>query len=141
MHYGWQLPVAAQPWFVVTSGGGSWQVAEPSGMSNLVPLSVKHTRRPAQPLEPTFAWPERSSFSVRTSPGKVTSCSFPQLHDIDFRARLLSPHMRGGAMLGENFSQPSGCVAESIIQRANVCNKRILTVFLNVSEDLKIQSL
>lgn len=92
--YSWQLPVAAEPWFVITSGGGSWQVAEPSGMSSgMSPLRVKHTQSPARPLEPTFVWPERSSFSVSTSPGKVTSCSFSQFQDIDFRARLLSPHM------------------------------------------------
>lgn len=58
--------------------------------SSLFSPSIRHTQNPAQSLKPASVCPEENSFSVSTSPGKVTSCCYSQFQDTDFRARLLS---------------------------------------------------
>lgn len=86
--------------------------------SSLLSPPVRHTQIPAQSLKPASVCPEENSFSVNTSPGKVTSCCFSQFQDTDFRGRLLShvlPVLSWcGGMLGNIFSQPICCVAGNI---------------------------
>lgn len=135
--YSWQLPAAAQALSVFPSGGGSWQVAAPSGMSTLV--SSLHLS---------------DTLKIQLSPWSLHQCVLKKLifsEHITWESdqllfftisrywlqsqvavtRAFSFELVWGHV-GEHF-RPTHLLCSGEHQwHANVCNERLLTVFLKI---------